>query len=109
MTKILDIIDQIFKINYQKILLSEIKIIEIEKQSEYRFFFEQSSINLQPKVSIQIQNASIVEVLEKLFAKTTYSYQIIDRHIILSQEKSTTAKPPVVSTFRSIRKLSHFT
>lgn len=89
-------------LNYTDTPLERI-IIEIEKQSEYRFFFEQSSINLQPKVSIQIQNASIVEVLEKLFAKTTYSYQIIDRHIILSQEKSTTAKPPVVSTFRSIK------
>jgi TonB-linked SusC/RagA family outer membrane protein len=93
---------QSISLNYTDTSLERI-ILEIEKQSEYRFFFEQSGINLQPKVSIQIRNASIVEVLEKLFANTSYSYQIIDRHIILSQEKSVAAKPPVVSTFRSVR------
>ncbi|HPR85259.1 MAG TPA: SusC/RagA family TonB-linked outer membrane protein, partial [Prolixibacteraceae bacterium] len=62
-------------------------LLEIEKQSEYRFFFEQSSIDLQPRVSIQIKDATINDVLDKLFKNTPYSYQIVDRHIILSQTK----------------------
>ncbi len=62
-------------------------IAEIERQSGFRFFYEQSSINLTPKTSIKIKNAPIRKVLGQLFANSSYSYQIIDRHIILSQEK----------------------
>lgn len=63
-------------------------IIEIERQSGYRFFYEQSSINLTTKTSIQIRNASISEVLDLLFSNSPFTYQMIDRHIILSQDKT---------------------
>ena len=78
-------------------------IIEIEKQSEYRFFFEQSSINLQPKTSIQIWNATINEVLDKLFNNTTYTFQIIDHHIILSQGKAIVPKNINNESYRTIK------
>ena len=93
---------QSISLNFKDVPLERI-IFEIEKQSEYRFFFEQSGIDLQPRVSIQIWDASIAEVLDKLFNNTSYSYQIIDRHIILSQEKSVVCKTPVTESFRSIK------
>jgi len=43
-------------------------IAEIERQSGFRFFYEQSSINLTPKTSIKIKNAPIRKVLGQLFA-----------------------------------------
>ncbi|MFA5327195.1 MAG: TonB-dependent receptor [Prolixibacteraceae bacterium] len=76
-------------LNLKDVTIEKI-IFEIEKQSEYRFFFEQSGINLQAKTSVQIWNSTIKEVLEKVFNNTPYSYQIIDHHIILSQDKSVT-------------------
>lgn len=78
-------------------------LLEIEKQSEYRFFFEQSSVDLQPKVSIQIKDATINEVLEKLFRNTPYSYQIVDRHIILSQSKKVVIQNLNSDSFRIIK------
>lgn len=74
-------------LNFRDVPLERI-ILEIEKQSDYRFFFEQSAINLTPKASIQIKNAAVKEVLEKLFTNSIYSFQIIDHHIILSQDKA---------------------
>lgn len=92
---------QNISLNFKDISLERL-LLEIEKQSEYRFFFEQSGIDLTPKVSIQTENASITNVLEKLFNNTAYSYQIIDRHIILSQDKSVN-KTPGTESFRSIK------
>lgn len=77
-------------LNYKDISIEQI-IHEIEKQSTYRFFFEQSGIDLTYKTSIQICTTSIRETLDKLLTGSPYSYQIIDRHIILSQEKTIAA------------------
>lgn len=65
-------------------------ITEIENQSPYRFFFEQSGLDLSTRVSIHIMDASITEVLEKIFKSSPYSYQLFDRHIILSKNKNAT-------------------
>ena len=63
---------QNISLNFKDISLERL-LLEIEKQSEYRFFFEQSGIDLTPKISIQTENASITNVLEKLFNNTAYS------------------------------------
>lgn len=89
-------------LNLKDVTLERI-IFEIEKQSEYRFFFEQSGINLQPKTSVQIWDASINEVLDKLFNNTPYSYQIIDRHIILSQNKAVLSGNLNSHSYRTIK------
>ena len=78
--------DKTISLNFKDTPIERI-IAEIERQSGFRFFYEQSSINLTPKTSIQVKNASIREVLDQLFSNSSYSYQIIDRHIILSQDK----------------------
>lgn len=89
-------------LNLKDVTLERI-LLEIEKQSEYRFFFEQSGIDLQPKVSILIQDATINDVLEKLFKNTPYSYQIVDRHIILSQSKKVVPQNLDSGSFRIIK------
>ncbi|MDP3435535.1 MAG: carboxypeptidase-like regulatory domain-containing protein, partial [Bacteroidota bacterium] len=78
--------DKTISLNFRDTPIERI-ITEIERQSGFRFFYEQSSINLTPKTSIQVKNASIHEVLGQLFSNSSYSYQMIDRHIILSQDK----------------------
>lgn len=82
--------DKLISLNFKEATIERI-ISEIEKQSEYRFFFEKSGIDLTFKATIQIQNASVQEALEKLFTNSQFSYQIIDRHIILSQDKNNNA------------------
>jgi TonB-dependent starch-binding outer membrane protein SusC len=78
-------------------------IVEIEKQTAYRFFYEQSAINLGIKTSIEVQNVSIRDVLDQLFSNSPYTYQIIDRHIILSQGKSNLSENSRYKLSRTIK------
>ncbi|MGV8095327.1 MAG: TonB-dependent receptor [Mangrovibacterium sp.] len=57
----------------------------IEDQSEFRFFFNEE-IDLTPTVSINKANATIKEVLDKIFENTAISYEIIGRQIILKSK-----------------------
>ena len=78
-------------------------IHEIEKQSRYRFFYEQSGLNLNAKISIQVESESISEILDKLFTNSPYSYQQIDRHIILTQNKSYSPEQTGVKHSKTIK------
>ncbi len=79
--------EKLLSLNLKDVTIEKV-ILEIERQSEYRFFFEQSGVNLTFKTTIQIWDGTIKEVLDKLFTNSSFSYQLIDRHIILSQDKS---------------------
>lgn len=60
---------------------------KIESDSEFRFFFESSIIDLNRKVSINVKKTGIDEILEKVFKGTDISYSINDRQIILVKKK----------------------
>ena len=79
--------DKLLSLNLKNVTYEKV-ISEIERQSEYRFFFEQSGIDLSHKTSIQIWDARIKDVLDNLFVNSPFTYQLIDRHIILSKDKS---------------------
>jgi len=55
----------------------------IEKQSEFFFFYNRGQINDQQRVSIDLQNSKIDEVLTTIFGKNTVTYEIIDKNIII--------------------------
>src|SRR5690606_33763869 len=66
-------------------------LINIEKKSEYRFLFDESVLKGKPKVSIEVENADINEVLSKVFDNTGIGYQIMNTNlIVLKQENSLT-------------------
>lgn len=77
-------------LNFQETSFEQI-INEIEKQSKFRFFYEQSSVNLKAKTSIQVRSESIQQILERLFTDSPFDYQLIDRRIILTPNKSYTS------------------
>ena len=60
---------------------------KIESVSEYRFLFESSLIDLDRKVSINVEKKKIVEILDKVFKGTDISYTINDRQILLVKKK----------------------
>ena len=59
---------------------------QIEKQSEFLFFYNLEEINKDEKISINKKNANIQEVLDAIAAKTGLKYTIKDRHIVLTSE-----------------------
>lgn len=56
---------------------------EIEKTSEFRFFYDSNEIDLSKKVSIKKNKSNIDDVLGEAFDESEYAHEIIDRHIIV--------------------------
>ena len=61
---------------------------EIEKKSEFFFFFTEKLIDTDRKVDVTADNSRIEDILHDLFLNTDVSYKILDRQIVLTTPKS---------------------
>ena len=57
---------------------------EIERTSEFGFFFKSEEIDLTRRVSIDLRNVSIEEVLKKILMDN-YDYRILDKNIVVTR------------------------
>lgn len=57
---------------------------EIERKSEFGFFFKSEDMDMNKHISIDLQNATIGEILEKVLI-SNYSYRILDKNIIITK------------------------
>lgn len=55
----------------------------IEENSNYVFFYNAQQIQLDEKVSLNVENKSIEDILDELFQDKPISYKVIDRRIVL--------------------------
>jgi len=62
---------------------------EIERSSEFGFFFKSEELDLNKQVSIDLKDATIDEILGKILIDN-YSYRIIDKNIIVTRSSSNT-------------------
>lgn len=62
--------------------------VEIERQSDFRFFYNEDQLDLSKKVNVQSENNQISEVLNTLFANTDIAFKVIDKHIVLVSMKA---------------------
>lgn len=60
---------------------------EIEKQSDFHFFYNNKQVNTTRKVSIKTNKQNVFTVLDQLFENTDISYRVVDKNIILSQKE----------------------
>lgn len=62
----------------------------IKKNSEYSFFYEDSQIDLSPKVSVSAKKETVSSILDKVLTDKNISYKIENKHIILykAEQKS---------------------
>ena len=56
---------------------------EIEKQSEFRFAYSSEYFDMNREVTVELNEKSIDETLQALFAGTGVKYAVNDRHILL--------------------------
>lgn len=66
---------------------------EIEKKSEYVFFYFDDIIEANRRVNLEIKDASIDKILNQLFEGTNNSYIIRDRQIFISSKKAPSKYP----------------
>lgn len=57
---------------------------EIEKQSEFHFFYNNKQVNTSRLVNIQARGKEIRHILNELFAGTDITYKVLENSIILS-------------------------
>ncbi len=61
-------------------------LLQIEKQSNFVFLYNRDMVNVDKLTDINVDKASIENVLDKLFIGSNVTYRIIDRQIVLSPE-----------------------
>lgn len=60
---------------------------EIEKQSDFHFFYNNKQVNTSRIVTIKSNKRNVFNVLEQLFSGTDISYKVLDKSIILSPKE----------------------
>ena len=63
---------------------------EIERTSDYGFFFKSEELDLNKHVSIDLENATIDQILKKILIEN-YSYHILDKNIIITKSTENTS------------------
>ena len=62
---------------------------EIEKKSNYKFFYNAKLAVLDEKTSVNVENQPVESVLKQLFAKTSIAWQIKEGNVIVLTSKKT--------------------
>ncbi len=67
---------------------AEIKkvLFAIEKKSDYRFLFTEDAIKGKPKVSLDVVDATVSEVLDKILSNTGVQYKILGSNLVVLKE-----------------------
>lgn len=61
-------------------------LFAIEKKTEYRFLFSEELVKNKPRVSLDVVEATITEVLDRLFANTGLSYKILGNNLVVLKD-----------------------
>lgn len=64
---------------------------EIREQTGYTFMYTGTMLKESRKVSVQVKNATLEEVLALCFANQPFTYNIIDRTVVVQPRENTTA------------------
>ncbi|HCO67378.1 MAG TPA: SusC/RagA family protein [Dysgonomonas sp.] len=79
---------------------------EIEKNSEYVFFYYDEAVDSNRKVSIDMKNETVDRILDKLFESTDNTYIIDDRQIFISKKEKPLAMVGMVSLQQQARTIT---
>jgi TonB-linked SusC/RagA family outer membrane protein len=61
-------------------------LIQIEEQTEYRFLYSDSKIDVEKKVNVDLADMKIEDILDNVFEGTNIGYRMVNRQILLSDK-----------------------
>ncbi len=76
-----------FSMNEKEVSIKQV-LTQIENNSEFRFFYEDKNLNVNSKVGVVVNNATIEEVLSQIFDKESIEYKVLDNNFIVLKPKS---------------------
>ncbi len=74
--------DNTLSLNVEKSSIAEV-LKEIENQSTYKFAFSSQFVDMERKVTLEMENVTMSQALEKLFANTNVDFRIENQFVIL--------------------------
>lgn len=75
----------------------------IRTKSGYTFFYNDNQVKLTKKVSVDVTDAPIENVLDQIFNNSGYTYKIIDNQIVVSAIKAEIPKTSSLQQQKSVR------
>ncbi len=79
---------QRFNVNLRNTSISKV-FKEIEKQSDYTFWYKTELLANTEKVSVNLKNAKLEDILESCFANAPLDYLIVDKTVVIKPKKVT--------------------
>ena len=67
-------------------------IDEIENQTDFRFVYKTSDVDLDRIISVKVQKKLVKDVLDQIFSNTRTTYTILDEQILLTERKENTSE-----------------
>ncbi|HRQ52426.1 MAG TPA: carboxypeptidase-like regulatory domain-containing protein, partial [Agriterribacter sp.] len=74
-------------------------LFAIEKNSGYRFLFDEDVVKGKPRVSVEVKDAPIDDVLSRIFSNTGIRYKILNTNLVVLKE----AAPVAEMNIREVR------
>src|SRR5665647_2026806 len=74
--------------NLDQVTVAQV-FLEIEKSSEFIILYNEKSLDLNRRVSLNIENEGIENILSQMFADTKNSFKIYDRQIVILEADGT--------------------
>ena len=73
-----------FSMNYKNVTIKDV-FNEIKSQSDLQFFYSNDDFDINRKVSLQVSNGSVEDVLDQVLSSLEVSYKIVDNAVIISK------------------------
>lgn len=67
---------------------------DIEKQSDFRFFYNHQQVDVNRTVTVHFQNVPLIAALEEIFKGTSVNFKISGRQVLLYEPSSQTSVTP---------------
>jgi TonB-linked SusC/RagA family outer membrane protein len=88
-------------LNFEDASLTDI-FREIEKQTEYRFFYNNTVLNTTDKLNLKTGEKELSEVLDQIFGNTNMAYKLIDKYIVITPKNDTAIPVSLQSNRKTI-------
>jgi hypothetical protein len=72
-------------LNFKKTEIANI-LITIEKQTNYRFLYNNDLADLKQRVNLSVKDAELKEVLDAIFEHTDLAYQFMENNLVVIKE-----------------------
>ncbi len=78
-------------LKFKKTEISNI-LAHIEKETSYRFLYNQQLVGVRQKISVHVENATVKQALDQLFHRTGLVYQFMENNLIVIKNEQVKIK-----------------